>query len=232
MPGDHLHVPRRHRQLEVPGLRGLRPPADEPFGPAERRAPLRRVGDRLVIGGLHHALLIFGCEQREHCRRLRDAPDPFRAAICGAVALVVAVPVGHRGLRVHRRPALRLGLGHQCLVVLLGRLVGVWADDTLTRPVVVAVAPRRRVGRLRADALRIPHRVQLTGVVAAVVALVQPVRAVLVEVLRREQVDRQRLHAVRRSEDRGRATAAASTAGRTRRAPGAPPRPPCPGGGP
>ena len=171
----------------------------------------------LVIRGLHHALLVFRREHREDRRHLRHAPDPLRAAVRLSVAAVVAVPVGHGRLRVDRRAALRLRLGQQRFVVFLRRLVLVGTDDALARPVVVAVAPRCGFRRLRADALSVPHRVDLTRIVAAVVALIEPVRAVLVEVLRREHVDRQRLDTGRRPEDRRRRATSASTAGRSRR---------------
>src|SRR5688572_4030096 len=189
---DELNVPRGHRELEISCARRLRPPADEPFGPAERRAPLRRVGDRLVVGGLNHVGLVLRREQCQHGRGLRDTPDPLGAAIGLAVPLVVTVPIGHGGFRVDRRPALGLGRSHQRFVMFLRRLVRIRAHDSLARPVLVAVAPRGGFLRLRADATRVPHRVQLPRRVAAVIPLVQPVRAVLIEVLRGEQIYRKR----------------------------------------
>ena len=135
---------------------------------------------------------------------------------CG-VAPVVPVPVGHGRFRIDGGSALRLRLRQQRFVVLLRRLVRVGADDALARPVVVAVTPGRRLRRLRPDALPVPHRVELPRIVAAVIALVEPVRPILVEVLRREQIDRQRLDAGRRPEDRGRRAASTSAARGTRR---------------
>src|SRR4030095_406128 len=80
-------------------------------------------------------------------------------------------------------------------------------QDAIPRPVGVAVAPGGRGRGIRADSARVPHSIELSRDVAAVIALVQPDRLVFVEVLRGEQVARPRPHACRRPQDRGRPTA-------------------------
>ncbi len=211
---DELHLVGRHGQLEVGGLRGGRPPADETFRIAEGGVPLLRVVHRLMIDHLDITLLILRRQQREDGRRLGDAaPDPALAGArapvrtVGAVrrarrvaregiAGVIAVPVRRGGLGVDLRPAVRLRLGQQRLVVLLGGLVRIGADDLLAREGVGAgVAPGSGGGRVGTDPPLLPHRLDhLARGVAAVVARVGPVLAVLVEVLAGEQVDGQRLH--------------------------------------
>ena len=42
-PGKELDVPRAHRELEIPSLRGLGPPAHKTFGITEGGFPLRGV---------------------------------------------------------------------------------------------------------------------------------------------------------------------------------------------
>src|SRR5918994_1077953 len=76
---------------------------------------------------------IFRREERQHRRHLRDAPDPLRAAIGLRVTPVVAIPIGHGGLRVDRGTALRFRLGEQRFVVFLRRLVRIRAQDALLR---------------------------------------------------------------------------------------------------
>src|SRR6187455_1562901 len=71
----------------------------------------------------------------------------------------------------------------QCLVVLAGSLVRVGAENLLARVVLVAGAPRRGCGRLVADASGRPDVRHLPRCVAAEIALVQPERLVLVEIL-------------------------------------------------
>src|SRR5678815_6025978 len=47
--GNRLHHPRRHGELKITRLRGLRPPAHETFRVAKGGTPLRRIRYRLVI---------------------------------------------------------------------------------------------------------------------------------------------------------------------------------------
>ena len=195
---------RRREHLDRSSERRLRPPAHEPFGITEGRHPLRSVGHAFVKIHLHHSLLILRREQREHRGRLQiDAPDPL---IFVPAALVVAIPIGERLSRVNRRAAGLPGFGHQGLVVFSRRLVAVRADDLLDRVVAIAVAP------VRDAILARPHVGQLPRRVASRVTLVGPVRAIQVEVLRREQIDGQWRHARRRCRRRLRsATASSST---------------------
>ena len=85
--------------------------------------------------------------------------------------------------------------------MLLRRLEAVRAHDGVARIVAVAVAPRGRARRIVADRhdARVPAALCLDGprAVAAEVARVAPERFVLVEILRREEVDGQRLDAGR-----------------------------------
>ena len=109
---------------------------------------------------------------------------------------------GHRRVRVLRRPAAAARLGEQRFVVRLRGLERVGAHDRLARIVAVADSPRRRVrgGSLPIDRRRRWRRAasrQPMRAVAAEVARIPPERAVLVEVLRREEVDGQRLDAGR-----------------------------------
>ncbi len=167
-------------------MRGLGPPAHESLGIAEGRHPLRCVAHRLVVVHLHHSLLVFGRQQRDHRGCLHvAAPDPLVAA---AAALVVAVPVGQGLSSVHRRTARLLRLGHERGVVLLGGLVGIWADDLCDRIVEIAVAP------MGGPVFACPHICELAWRIAARVALVGPGLPIEVEVLRGEQVARQRCH--------------------------------------
>ncbi len=110
---------------------------------------------------------------------------------------VAAVPfIRKRLVRVDRRAAALLRLFEQRCVMLLRRLELVRADDRFARIVAVAVAPRRIFRATLADeagAVRTPLFFDRGRAVAAEVALVGPERLVLVEVLRREEVDGQRL---------------------------------------
>src|SRR5690606_8542522 len=89
-------------------------------------------------------------------------------------------------------PAARLGFGQERRVVLLGGRMVVRAHDLLDRAVEIAIAPL-------ADPSLIPHVSQLTRRVAACIARIGPVLALEVEVLGREEIDRQRLDAGRRA---------------------------------
>src|SRR5690606_24187936 len=99
------------------------------------------------------------------------------------------------------RAAAFLRLLEQGLVVLLGGLERIRADDRLARIVLVAVAPRRGRRRVIADQRLAerpsPELLDARRAVAAEVARVAPKLAVLVEILRREEIDRQRLDALR-----------------------------------
>src|SRR5688572_28414587 len=203
------HQVRRHDEAHVAAAAVLREAAHEPFGPAVRAGPLRGVAARVVIHLLHEALLILRRQQREIRRDLQDgAVVPRRRLL--ALPSIPAVPVGQRCLRVDGRPALALGLGEQRRVVLLRRLERVRAHDLLARVIAVAESPGCRARRIVSDQRHLvgaPDLLEADRRVAAVIARVEPEIAVLVEVLRRENVVRQRLDAGRngavlRREDR------------------------------
>ena len=197
--GQELDLVRRHGELEIPGAGGLRPPAHESFRIAERGVPLRRIVDAFVIVLLHHVLLI---RRREHGQDRADLvdrpPDPLGVCILG-FPCIPPIPVRHRLPRVNGGAAGGLRARHQRVVVFLGGLVGVGTDDLLPRVIRAAVAPRRRARRIGADAARRPDIRDLTRRITPEVPLVRPEGPIQIEVFRREQIDRQRLHAGRRS---------------------------------
>src|SRR5690606_17353421 len=98
---------------------------------------------------------------------------------------------------VLRRTASLLRLLEQRVVMLLRGLERIRADDRLSRIVLVALPPRRGHRRIVADQRlaerTAPQLLDARRAVAAEVTLVAPELAILVEVLRREQIDRQRL---------------------------------------
>ena len=195
----------------------LVPAAHETFGPAVLRRPLRRIRVAGVIGLLDHARLILGRQQRQERRHLvvpRAIPVRLRVR-----AFVVSRPVRLRigrvaGMHVAARPFLELlrrrlllraaalrRFGEQRLVVLLRRLERIRAHDRFARIVAVAMTPggrRRPVVADRGRRVRAPLLLDAGRAVAAEIAWVRPELAVLVEVLRGEHVDGQRLHALRR----------------------------------
>ena len=178
--GEELHLVRRHEHFHVADAPDV-PPAHEPFGVAERRHPLRRVVDGLVVIHLRHARLVLGRQQRQHRRSLRQVavqPLPFGRPLKRA-AKIPAVPVRKRRARMRGHAAVALGLRSQRLVVFLGGLVRVRAHELVEFHSDVAVAPMP-------DALAHPHVGELGGRVAARVTRVGPVLAVEVVVLRRE----------------------------------------------
>ncbi len=133
--------------------------------------------------------------------------------------LVAAGPfAGHGRVGVLRRAAALRRLGQQRLVMRLRGLERVRADDGLARIVAVAVTPRRRARAPSPPISRppvAPHSSSSADrAVAAEVARVVPELAILVEILRREQVDRQRRDASRapRRPAPGRRTCAAAVA--------------------
>src|SRR5262249_47431883 len=132
---------------------------------------------------------------------------------------VAAAPLaGHGGVRVLGRAAALLCFRHQRLVVLLRGLERIRTHDRFAREIAVAVTPGRRRGALVRDqalAVRTPLLFDRGGAVAAEVALVGPERLVLVEILRREEVDGERRDSGRRGSAAGRAD---ERAARTRRA--------------
>src|SRR5688500_15377421 len=109
---------------------------------------------------------------------------------------VAAGPLaGHGGVGVLRRTTALLSLGTQRLVMLLRRFERVRAHDRVARIVAVAVTPRGRRGRIVADraaAVAAPLILDRRGAVAAEVAWIAPQRAILVEVLRGEEIHRER----------------------------------------
>src|SRR6185312_5538018 len=109
---------------------------------------------------------------------------------------------GQSGLRILCWTAVPARLLEQRVVVLFGGLESIGAYDGRARVVAIAVSPCSRCSRTtdgRHADLRIPSLL-LDGkaAVATEVARIAPQRAVLVEILRREQIHRQRLDARRR----------------------------------
>src|SRR5690606_409203 len=108
----------------------------------------------------------------------------------------------HRRVRVLGRPAALLRLLDQRLVVLLCRLERIRADDRLARIVAIAVPPRGRRRRVvayhSAAGIRAPLFLARNRAVAAKVARIAPQVPILVEIFRREEIDRERLDAFRR----------------------------------
>src|SRR5690606_28816574 len=126
-------------------------------------------------------------------------PEQLRVPVLAARPYVAAGPLaGHGRIRVLRRPAAPLRLLEQRLVVLLRGRERIRAHDRLARIVAVAVAPRGGRGRIVADDPRPrgPLRLERGAAVAAEVARIAPERPVLVEILGRENIDRERLDAV------------------------------------
>ena len=168
------------------------PAPHEALGPAVLRRPLRRVRVRVVIGLLHHPRLVLVGEQREKSRIL--IPQQLGVPVLSPVPHVAPAPVArHRGVGVLCRSAAAARLVEERLVVGLCGLELVGADDRLARVVPIAVSPRGRCRRLVADHLAPPLLLETIGTVAPEVPLVGPQRAVGVEVLGREDVDRERL---------------------------------------
>src|SRR5579871_87196 len=73
-------------------------------------------------------------------------------------------------------------------------LIRIRADDLFARIVRAAVAPRGGCRGFVADAVRGPDIGKLARRVAAEIALIGPELLILIEVLREEQIERQRLH--------------------------------------
>ncbi len=115
------------------------------------------------------------------------------------IARIKAIPVGRSGLGVDGRPAMRFGLGHEGLIMLLGGLVGIGADDPIARIVDPAIAPGRRGRRISANPSALPHRLHhLARSVAAIISGVHPGGFVFVKVLGSEEVNRQGCNTGRR----------------------------------
>ncbi len=170
-------------------------PPHEAFGPAERRRP-HGMTAHLVVGLLHGSLLVLRRQQRQDRRDLCvGAPIPVLLMLrVVRRARIDAVPLGRRKIleRIDIRAAAAASFLQQRLVVLLGGLEGIGADDGLARQAAVAMTPR---------GIRVRARVQRVGAqnaalnfgrhraVAAEVALVAPQRLIGVEILAREDVD-------------------------------------------
>ena len=92
----------------------------------------------------------------------------------------------------------------QSFVVSLGRRECIRAEDRFARIITAAIAPRRASRRIVADDFeehrrdRAPLRLDRLRAVASEVARIGPRRAILVEVLRREEIHGERLDAGRR----------------------------------
>ena len=68
--GHDLHQRRRHDDRLCSRTAKACQRRMKPFGPAILGRPLRGVGVALVVGVLHHALLVFRRQQRQHGRQL------------------------------------------------------------------------------------------------------------------------------------------------------------------
>ena len=176
--GGELHLVRRHEHLDLVH-RELGPPAHEAFGIAERGHPLRGVRYGLVVAHLNQPLLIFGRQQGYEGRGLQIAT--VGPLVLASAAPIPTVPVRHRGARVLRRSAARIGSGFQCRVVLGGRRIGVGAHDIGDGAIDGAVAPL-------AEAVLRPRVRQLARRIAARVAFIGPILSVEPIVLRRVEI--------------------------------------------
>src|SRR5690606_28125365 len=125
------------------------------LGPAIGGGPLMGIGDADVIGLLHEAGLVFLGQQRQDCRNLVDmGVNPLAAAIVlpGVVPIglhiapIAAAPFGHGRLGVDGRAAIGRGFGQKRLIMLLGRLERIGADDGFAGIVAVAETPGRLGG--------------------------------------------------------------------------------------
>ena len=197
-----LHELRRHHDL-VRLRAGAVVAPHEAFGPAVLARPLRGVRVALVKELLHEARLILVGQQREDGRDLvhqHAVPSPERHLHVDA--RVAAAPLaGNRRVRVLRRAAVAARFLEQRVVVRLGRLERVRADDRCARIVAIAIAPGRRARRIVADRVALKRLAPCCcsmreAAVAAEVARIAPERAILVEILGREEIDRQRLDPV------------------------------------
>src|SRR6185437_241594 len=121
---------------------------------------------------------------------------------CESRVHVASRPFARHGrIGVYRGASAFARLGEQRFVMLLCRLEGVGTDDRLPRVVAIASAPGpgRRVTVLdERGADRSKLILEAIGTRAPEVALIAPEGLVLVEVLGREDVDRQRGDAGRR----------------------------------
>ena len=201
---EHDDVGRHDDALR---LRSRRPLPHEALGPAVRRRPLMSGIDALVIELAHHALLILGRQDREERRHLRRAAVVPDAPAFGQILAVDAVPLRHRLVacassvrrvcarrlaapRSARRPS-RTRTGSRCSRA---------ASPSRSLP----SAPRRggfapmRGSDVPAPGAAAAHVGDLTRAVAAPIARVQPLVAVLIEILAREEIARERLDSRRR----------------------------------
>ena len=153
-----------------------------------------------VVLLLHHPLPIFRREQRQDGRHL-VVPHavPVRIAWREPRVHVAPVPLaGHRGMTYAESGRRACASFEERLVVLARGLELVRAHDGCARVITIAVAPGRRRCTCVTDqpcAVRAPLLFDADGTVAAKIAGIAPERAILVEILGREQVDGKRRHA-------------------------------------
>ena len=127
---------RRHHETDARAAI-LREPAHEPFRPAVRTRPLRRVAPRVVIHLLDEALLVLRREQGQVGWYLEHGAVEPRGGL-RPLAQIAAAPIGQRRLRIDRRTTAVASFFEQCGVVLLRCRKAIRADDLFSRVVAVA----------------------------------------------------------------------------------------------
>ncbi len=153
---------------------------------------MRAVVARVVIHLLHETLLVLWCEQRQVGRNLQGRTVEPRQPLV-TLARIAATPRRQGGLRVLRRAAVRTCFCQQAFVVRLGGGEAIGADDLFTRIVAIAMTPCRSARRITAyqrHFIGAPDLFETYSGIAAVIAGITPQRAIQVEVLGREDIER------------------------------------------
>ena len=199
-------APRRPASRRCAAVWPRSPLPHESLGPAIRSGPSVSGVNALVVKPPHHALLILWVRIDRNVALAWHARSS-RLAVPPANTPVDAVPLRHRWrVRVFCRSASGLHIGQQRSVVLFRGFESVRAHDVFARPILAAVSPASRDRRVLTDAriarghagAAAAHVGDLPRTIAAPVTGIGPVLAVLVEILAREEIDRQGLHAGRR----------------------------------